>query len=92
MVLAHDSSLAPAGLLTSALDGRDGPDAVRLIVTSPLEHGVAELLEAALPSARPRSLQLLRSKIWPAVPKKQFGRRLTRTQEDAILGYGPDGV
>jgi hypothetical protein len=65
MALAHGSSLAPAGLLKSALDGRDGPAAVRAIVTSPLEHGVAELLDAALPAARPRSLQLLRSKYKP---------------------------
>ena len=41
---------------------------------------------------RARVLQLLRRTIWPAVPKTQLGRRLTRAEEDAILGYGPDGV
>jgi antitoxin VapB len=34
----------------------------------------------------------LEREVWPKVPRKVLGRRLTRRQEDAILGYGPDGV
>jgi hypothetical protein len=30
--------------------------------------------------------------VWPSMPKNQLGRRLTRDEEDALLGYGPDGV
>jgi antitoxin VapB len=41
---------------------------------------------------RARLLLLLRSKIWPSIPKKQLARRLSRAEEDAILGYGPEGV
>jgi len=41
---------------------------------------------------RKRLLRLLRSKVWPSIPKNQLGRRLTRDEEDAILGYGPEGV
>lgn len=41
---------------------------------------------------RKRLLDLLRTKIWPTIPKKQRGRRLSRDEEDAILGYGPGGV
>jgi antitoxin VapB len=34
----------------------------------------------------------LEREVWPKVPRKVLGRRLTRRQEEAILGYGPDGV
>lgn len=39
-----------------------------------------------------RIREFLKSEIWPLVPRAQRGRRLTRKQEDAILGFGPDGV
>ncbi len=41
---------------------------------------------------RERVLRTLETKIWPSIPKHQLGRRLTRQEEDAILGYGPEGV
>jgi antitoxin VapB len=37
-------------------------------------------------------LAFLRREVWPAVPRRQRGRRLTRKEEDAILGYGREGV
>lgn len=50
-------------------------------------------LKAVAPSARrTRLLRLLRERIWPSIPKKQRGRRLTQAEEDAILGYGKSGV
>jgi antitoxin VapB len=41
---------------------------------------------------RERMLRFLRTKVWPKVPKKELGRRLTRGEEDEILGYGREGV
>ncbi len=41
---------------------------------------------------RARVLRHLKSKVWPKVPSGQLGRTLSREEEDAILGYGPDGV
>ena len=41
---------------------------------------------------RDRVLRHLKSKVWPKIPKRQIGRRLSRHEEDAILGYGPEGV
>lgn len=29
--------------------------------------------------------------VWPLVPDAELGRTLTRDEEDAILGYGPEG-
>jgi antitoxin VapB len=37
-------------------------------------------------------LRFLEKKIWPSVPKDQIGRRLSRAEEDEILGFGPGGV
>lgn len=39
-----------------------------------------------------RVLRFLEAKVWKSLPKAQKGRRLTRAEEDEILGYGPGGV
>ena len=39
-----------------------------------------------------RLREFLERQVWPRVPRKHLGRRLTRRQEDALLGYGPRGV
>jgi antitoxin VapB len=50
-------------------------------------------LKAVVPAERrTRLLRLLRERIWPSIPPHQRGRRLTPAEEDAILGYGKDGV
>lgn len=42
---------------------------------------------------RGKALQrFLEKEVWPQVPKKALGRRVTRRERDAILGYGPAGV
>jgi antitoxin VapB len=41
---------------------------------------------------RRRVLGFLERKVWPRLPETQVGRRLTRAEEDEILGYGPGGV
>lgn len=37
-------------------------------------------------------ISFLQQRVWPTIPKKELGRRLTRREEDRILGYGPEGV
>jgi antitoxin VapB len=39
-----------------------------------------------------RFLNFLAREVWPHVPDGERGRRLTRAEEDEILGYGPLGV
>ena len=41
---------------------------------------------------RAEFLAFLRREVWPGVPRKHRGRRLSKKEEDAILGYGPEGV
>jgi antitoxin VapB len=37
-------------------------------------------------------LRYLEREVWPAVPRELLGKRLTRREEDRILGYGPEGA
>lgn len=37
-------------------------------------------------------LRYLAEEVWPKAPPDQLGRRLSREEEDGILGYGPGGV
>jgi len=39
-----------------------------------------------------RLLRFLEGEVWPLVPPEERGRTLTKAEEEAILGYGPDGV
>lgn len=35
--------------------------------------------------------EYLERNVWPLIPPEAFGRTLSREEEDAILGYGPEG-
>lgn len=39
-----------------------------------------------------RLRRFLEHEVWPTVPPRVLGRRLSRVAEDRILGYGKDGV
>ena len=41
---------------------------------------------------RARVLAFLRRDVWPTIPPAQRGRRLSRAEEDDLLGYGSEGV
>jgi antitoxin VapB len=38
------------------------------------------------------ALRFLENEVWPRIPEDQFGRTVSRSEEDHILGYGPEGV
>ena len=39
-----------------------------------------------------RLRRFLEEEVWPTVPADEIGRTLTRAEEEAILGYGDEGV
>lgn len=43
-------------------------------------------------SRKEEMLRFLERDVWPRVPEEERGRRLSRAEEDAILGYGPEGA
>ena len=36
--------------------------------------------------------RFLEEEVWPQVPRTVIGKRVTRREREAILGYGPEGV
>ena len=70
------------------LTGESKTEAVR----KALEERRRRLKAVAPAERRARLLRLLRGRIWPSIPRTELGRRLTQAEEDAILGYGKEGV
>jgi antitoxin VapB len=50
------------------------------------------ILRAARREPAAHLLRFLREEIWPAVPPSVLGKRLSRKEREAILGYGREGV
>ena len=57
-----------------------------------LEERKRRLTGRSTAERRQRILRLLERRIWPTLPARERGRRLSRAEEDAILGFGPKGV
>lgn len=71
------------------LTGESKTEAVRRA----LEERKARLAYRLADGNRSARLQrFLENEVWPQVPAGQLGRRLSRAEEEAILGYGPEGV
>ncbi len=82
---AHVERLAAE---VAKLTGESKTEAIRRA----LEERHRRLKRPTVDERRARFLRFLESKVWPSIPRKALGRRLTRKEEDAILGYGPEGV
>jgi antitoxin VapB len=70
------------------LTGESKTEAIRRA----LDERRRRLMRVSTDDRRTRVLRFLEKKVWPTLPKTQVGRRLTRAEEDEILGYGPGGV
>ncbi len=70
------------------LTGESKTEAIRRA----LEERRERLKGPPAPRRRARALTFLRTQVWPTIPPAQRGRRLTRDEEDAILGYEADGT
>ncbi|WP_420643318.1 type II toxin-antitoxin system VapB family antitoxin [Candidatus Leptofilum sp.] len=49
-------------------------------------------LHFASPNKHQRLVALLEEEIWPQIPADQLGKRLSKEDEEAILGYGELGI
>ncbi len=49
-------------------------------------------LQVASENRGARLRRFLEEELWPTVPADELGRTLTRAEEEAILGYGDEGV
>jgi antitoxin VapB len=57
-----------------------------------LEERKRRLVATPVADRRAAVLRFLKKQVWAGVPTKEKGRILSRAEEDAILGYGPEGV
>jgi antitoxin VapB len=70
------------------LTGESKTEAIRRA----LEERRRRLKSASTAERRARVVRFLEKTVWTNIPKSELGRRLSREEEDAILGYGPGGV
>jgi len=72
----------------SRLTGESKTEAIRRA----LEERRRRLRHKSDDRRRQRVLHFLERTVWPTLPKRERGRRLTRAEKDEILGYGRGGV
>ena len=70
------------------LTGESKTEAIRRA----LEERRRRLKSVSADTRRARVLRFLEKDVWPTLPPDQMGRRLSREEEDDILGYGKGGV
>jgi antitoxin VapB len=70
------------------LTGESKTEAIRRA----LDERRRRLKGPAIEQRRARVLRFLEKKVWPTLPESERGRRLTRAEEDEILGFGADGA
>ena len=70
------------------LTGESKTEAIRRA----LDERRRRLRGASIEQRRAHVLRFLEKHVWSTLPKGERGRRLTRAEEDEILGYGPGGV
>lgn len=73
----------------AALTGDTKTGAVRVALR---ERKARIVLAQSGGSRGERLMRVLQERVWPQLPDGVRGISLTREQEDAILGYGPDGT
>jgi len=55
-----------------------------------LERRARLRAHAGKPGARKTLREYMERNVWPMIPQAEFGRVLTREEEDRILGYWPE--
>ena len=73
----------------SKLTGESNTEAIR----QALEERKQRLLHQVPQGQRkPQLIRFMETAIWPKIPRRLLGRKLTRREEERILGYGRAGV
>ena len=73
----------------SLLTGESKTEAVRRSLEERRERLA---YEGAANDRGERLRRFLETEVWPYVPSSELGRKLSRDEEDDILGYGKDGA
>lgn len=73
----------------SRLSGESKTEAIRKAL---LERRQILLWRSGAEDRGARLRRLLEEEIWPTVPADQLGVRLSKQEEEDLLGYGPEGA
>lgn len=73
----------------AALSGETKTEAVRRALEDRRER---LMHHPASPGRAARLRRFLEHEVWPSIPATMLGRRLTKAEEEKILGYGEHGV
>jgi antitoxin VapB len=72
----------------SAMTGETKTEVIRQALSE--RHQRIATSKGERPAAR--LVRFLEDELWPTIPKRERGRRLSQAQEDEILGYGTEGI
>ena len=84
-----DPKAAALAAEVAELAGENKTQAIR---TALQERKERLSLRGARRDKRVALLRFLETEVWPAVPRAELGKRLSRRAEERLLGYGRDGV
>lgn len=78
--------------LVNEIIGRTGESKTEAILRALEERAHTIRTKITGSTRRARLESFLVDDVWPSISPKQRGRRLTKREEERILGYGKDGV
>ncbi|MCP3978280.1 MAG: type II toxin-antitoxin system VapB family antitoxin [bacterium] len=78
--------------LAAEVAGMAGESKTEAVRKALLERKARLVVRRAGDTRAARLMRFLESEAWPQIPDTQLGRRMTRIEEDEILGYGEHGV
>lgn len=91
-IMALNIKNADVERLVTELAQLTGESKTETVRRSLLERKERLSFRVAAADRTARALRYLETELWPTIPENERGRRLTSEEQDAILGYGPDGA
>lgn len=76
----------------AALAGETKTEAIRRALLERKERLALGAAEASRSSRGQDFVRWLAEEIWPQAPPGELGRRSSRDEEEALLGFGPEGA
>jgi antitoxin VapB len=73
----------------SRLTGESKTEAVRKALEERKERLAMHVVK---PDRYEEAIRWLEAEVWSKIPPEHLGKRLTKEEEEEILGFGPDGV
>jgi antitoxin VapB len=88
MALTIDPETERLAAELAELAGESKTEAIR----KALEERRQRLAPPSAPDRVARLRRFLEEEVWPQIPADLRGKKLSKQEEEEILGYGPDGV